>query len=119
MQADYSTLAGASHSALLCKTSNMTGLPAEQVCILAMGSHFDRSCRSLRSVRYCCHYVPKGVLKPREQGHEVEEEEERASARHDIHGNDWKVLFIPHEGRSKDEMIEADWGSNKCKVVAK
>ncbi|CAE7323122.1 wxcX, partial [Symbiodinium sp. CCMP2456] len=45
-------------------------------------------------------------------GHEVAEEE---AIRRDIHGNDWKVALTPHEGRSRDAMIEADWGSNKCK----
>ena len=62
---------------------------------------------------------PKGVLKPHEQGHEIVEEEERASTRRDIHGNDWKVLCIPREGRSRDAVIEADWGMNRCKVANK
>ncbi|CAE7425565.1 unnamed protein product, partial [Symbiodinium sp. CCMP2592] len=51
--------------------------------------------------------------------HEVEEEEERASTRRDIHGNDWNVLCIPHQGQSRDAVIQAEWGMNKCKVVNK
>ena len=47
------------------------------------------------------------------------EDEDVTMTRCDLHGTEWKVTNVPRQGRSMADVIAAEWGMNKRKVVHK